>query len=549
MPRSTSSCIRYLVDIGQFAPAEREIAAYRQAFPKDESIWVEEAGLTMKRDPNQALAVFDKQFRPLMQPNWLKGFFDLLEGQGRLRDFLAQARAAAQAQPENLDPAARLFHYWRAQGNLAEARRALLEYRGRKKNWSADELYTTARLFEMVQEYDEAARQYYALYSLPGAGATAQEQGLAGLAGVLLTAPEQPVRFGSGDLSLYKDIATMDRHPGFLNGILSLVLNTAQPRWQYDGQNSRSVAYFHRGRASELLDLLDAKFPQCADAPALHSKLIEAYLTYGDNATVVRAGQRFLTAYRHAPERTEVALWMADAYARMDQSGDEFALYRQLLGELATRAGGVPLGDKLRAPEPRVEPAAGETEAPMFRQPQVQAPSPARSPEYERVLDRYVARLVSSQRIADALALYAAEIARNPNDPGLYEKLAAFLDQNHLGDEVERVYKAAGERFPNRSWQERLARWYLRQRRNQRLRSPDPAGGEAFSGDGAGAVFRFGNAVAGSGCGALPATQPVRARALPRRPGFREEPAGRVFAQRNRGSGGPQQAAAQLLVL
>ena len=38
------------------------------------------------------------------------------------------------------------------------------------------------------------------------------------MAGLLLSAPEQPVRFGAGDLSFYKDIATMDAGPGLLNG-------------------------------------------------------------------------------------------------------------------------------------------------------------------------------------------------------------------------------------------------------------------------------------------------------------------------------------------
>jgi hypothetical protein len=51
---------------------------------------------------------------------------------------------------------------------------------------------------------------------------TASERALYGLANLLLTAPDQPIQFGSGDLSFYKDIATVDPSPGFLNGILSL---------------------------------------------------------------------------------------------------------------------------------------------------------------------------------------------------------------------------------------------------------------------------------------------------------------------------------------
>ena len=419
--------IGYLTAKENFTAAEREIAAYRQAFPGDETILTEEVALTMRRGTvNQAIAVFDQAFRPLMPADLLKSYFDLLNGQGRLRDFLAQARSAAAAQPEALDPVARMFHYYQHQQNAAAARRVLLEYSARKKNWRPAELYDTAKLFETIGEWDEAARHYYALYSLPASDDAARERGLAGLAHVLLTAPEQPVRYGAGDLSLYKDIATMDPHPGFLNGILSLVLNTSSPQWRYQSLNQASAAYFHRARASELLDLLDAKFPRAAEAPELHAQLIEAYAVHGDGEGVVRVGRKFLAAYPKAVARRRVALAMADALARANRTAEEFAIYDLLLKEL-----------------------------------------PIEQAEYMAVFDRYVARLVSLGRLTDALALYRREIGRNPKDAGLYEKLAAFLDQNRLGGQVEQVYKEAAAKFPDGTWHEKLARWYLRYRRSQ----------------------------------------------------------------------------------
>jgi len=90
----------------------------------------------------------------------------------------------------------------------------------------------------------------------------------------------------------------------------------------------------------------------------------------------------------------------------------------------------------------------GELESQQENQRQNQA----RSPDYARVLDRYIARLVSLKRVPDAVALFRRELDRNANDPGLYERLAAFLDQNHLGDEVEQVYQRAVAQFQNPSW-------------------------------------------------------------------------------------------------
>src|SRR5207245_1991534 len=89
----------------------------------------------------------------------------------------------------------------------------------------------------------------------------------------------------------------------------------------------------------------------------------------------------------------------------------------------------------------------------------------ARSPEYARVLERYLARLVELKEIPSALAVLRREIDHNPDDPGLYERLATFLEQNQLGTEQEEVYRRAMARFPDRSWYQKLARFYLRQRK------------------------------------------------------------------------------------
>ena len=104
------------------------------------------------------------------------------------------------------------------------------------------------------------------------------------------------------------------------------------------------------------------------------------------------------------------------------------------------------------------------------------------SPEYQHVLDRYIARLVSLQRPMEVLELYRREIDRNPDDPGLYERLAAFLDQRNLGDQVEQVYKQAVAHFQNATWNDKLARWYLRMRRGRDFTALSEQIAKIFSG-------------------------------------------------------------------
>ncbi len=468
-PRERPVYARYfdfLLAQKQFLAAENLIAEYQRSFPDDAIYPVRlRAALAFRRgSPELALAVYEEAFRPPWPTELVQEYFSLLERTRRLRDFISRARSTSAANPDDLSAAARIFYYHQQQGNLPAAERALTNFRlqkeARKDSWKAEELLVVARLLEGIHSYNEAARHYYALYSLPGGDAASSETALAGIINLLLTAPETPIQFGSGDLSFYRDTATMDPYPGFLNGILSLVLNSSYPAERYATQERASVAYFHRARAAELLPLFDARFAQSSARPGLHSKILEAYATYGDNDGVIRAGRSFLAAFPNAPQRTRAALLVAEACARKNQVQEEFSIYDSLLKELAERAGGVPLGSATVVSDQSRQ-APQESPAPT---PPPAAAAAARSPDYALVLDRYISRLVVMKQVLRALELYRREIDRNPNDPGLYERLAAFLDQNRRGAEVEQVYRRAIQQFSDRSWHHKLARWYLRRR-------------------------------------------------------------------------------------
>lgn len=495
---------RFLLEQKRFADAEQQIAAYQKTFPRDEVFPVSaRASLAQaKGSTTEALALYDRSFQPLWPPELVQDYFSLLGQTHNLRAFLDRARAAVAANPEDLNSAARLFYYYQQQGNLEAARRVLVEFRLRKESrnsaWKADELLTLARLFEGVQDSNEAIRHYYALYSLPGADAASTEKALAGIINILFSVPEQPLRFGSGDLSLYRDIATLDPYPGFLNGILSLLLNSASPNQQFAQEENNSIAYFHRLRAAELLALFDSRYPSSPQRAVLHARLLEAYALYGDFDSVIRGGREFLASFPNAPQRTQVAFLMADGFARKNQTGEEFALYDSLLKELAERARGVPLGKSETAMQPMTSPEGGPTPEGegTAEQPTAAAGGP-RSPEYARVLDRYISRLVARKEIPKALALYRQEIDRNPNDPGLYERLANFLEQNDLRSDVEQLYRRAMQQFPERSWHHRLARWYLRRKQTAAFEQLTREVTQAFAGNELEDYFR--DVVGGSG--------------------------------------------------
>ena len=487
--------LEYLISQKEYEAANQIVAEYHKRFPSDDIFPIKAKALVDYHQGSlqQGLAVYEKSFQPLWAPELVKSYFDLLAETHGLRKFLDEARAALNANPEDLNATARIFYYYQQQGKLDAAQQAIASFRlhkdAAKSAWSAQELFVCARLLEDIHVYPESARYYFALYNSKGTNG-AQERAISGLAGLLLTAPETPIRLGTGELSMYKDIATMDQGPGYLNGILSLILNTASPSGEYPQEEQRAVSYFHRSRAAELIALLDSKFPDSPGRAELHAKLLDFYAGSGESEAVLKGGKEFLATFPNAQQRTTVALLMADADARTLRTQDEFAIYDAVLLELAAKADKMPLGPRAagteeyspdaarqnavedsensgegmgnnsRVPQPRRSAAFQVNAAATERQ------TGARSPEYARVLERYLARLVELKQIPSALAVLRREIDHNPDDPGLYERLATFLQQNQLGTEQEEVYRRAMAHFPDRSWYHKLARFYLRQRKN-----------------------------------------------------------------------------------
>ena len=341
--------LQFLLSQKDFSAANEVIGEYQKQFPGDSVFPVKAKALMEYRQGSlrQGLAVYEKTFQPLWDPELVKSYFELLEQTQSLRTFLDDSRATLSANPEDLNATARVFYYYQQQGKFDAAQEAITKFRLHKESahseWKSQELYVCGRLLEGIHSYPESARYFFALYNARDTN-DAQEKALAGLARILLTAPETPIRFGGGELSMYKDIAAIDPGPGYLNGILSLILNTTSPDGEYFQEEQRAVPYFHRARAAELLALLDARFPGSPERPGLHAKLLEYYASAGESDAVIKGGTEFLAAFPKASERTEMALRMADAYARTGKTHEEFALYDAVLRELSANAQGVPLG-------------------------------------------------------------------------------------------------------------------------------------------------------------------------------------------------------------
>src|SRR5258708_35960784 len=111
----------------------------------------------------------------------------------------------------------------------------------------------------------------------------------------------------------------MDKGTGYMNGILSLILNTTSPGSAYPAEELRAFSYFHRSRAAELLALLDKNFPNAAGRPDLHGKLFEFYSSNGQSEAVLKGGKEFLVSFPKSGDRTPVPLLIADTDPRLEK--------------------------------------------------------------------------------------------------------------------------------------------------------------------------------------------------------------------------------------
>lgn len=487
-------------DSRKFDKASELVRQYRQAFPKDAVFPLKAAALLeyrrgTKDSVEKALAIYNAGFEPLWPAELVESYYALLVQTRQQRRFVADARARLAQNPDDLNAMARLFYASQQLGNLEAAQQVIEAFRlskeDRKANWSAQELYTLASLTEAIHAYPEAARYDFALYHAQGSlasGASPQEEGLSGLIRILLAAPDQPVELGAGSLSMYRDIATLDRGPGYWNGILSLWLNSQSPQQAYNEEEQRAQPYFHRAKAAELLAVLHKDFPKAAARAELHRELIGVLADYGESGLVLKAGNEFLSSFSAPSDegnRVQVAMYMADAYARQRDTKGEFALYDRILSELGAQTAGMPLtsaaasdrrpaGEAAQPQEGATEEAAKKVE--KSRAFEVGAGQPvgvfiAGSQDYQRLLERYLGRLTATGQLPQALSVLRKELDRNPNDPLLYERLANFLQQNNLSAQQEEVYNQAIQKFQDRGWYDKLARLYLREKKREAFAS------------------------------------------------------------------------------
>jgi len=522
--------VQKLTDERNYPEALKVVRQYRDGFSDHlefligkESTILDEMGRE-----KEAEAAYTKAFDPFWPAELSESFYGFLRDHDRFRAYGHELREVFRRNPADFQTAVKLLHYSKHANRDAPEVFVQLERAraARKISWKQDELITITRLLIADGYVDAASRFLYTLYlngeMKPGSALRAKV--LYQLFELLSDASDERLSLTRGDLRFYQDIATADPHPGMLGGILSLILSDTNPKKEFQIEQERAVKYFNRAEAYRIFAAYKQEYPTAPELAQMYLDIVRLYTATKDTAVAAETLAEFEKRYTDAPEYPEVALKLADCYIAAGKFAEERTLYQHILDYLGQhRRERKPLllsSAQAQANEPNtqattlgidsepteIKPAvnyepsawnvginipdetsrAGDDDSSNIRNSNSQYPdylgdsvtntgkkrsknsiAKPDSVDYATVLARYVASLDKENRTPEILALYSAEIKKYGDEQGLYEQMLQWLGQTNMVEEQLRVYQETLKKFPTTMWRDRMARWFLRHKRNQ----------------------------------------------------------------------------------
>ena len=469
--------------------AQAMLERLKQKFPQDTATTLRAAADLLTAQ--QGFDLLNKNFQPLWNLELVKLLDSYAVSSGKKGEYLNSLKERIHKNPLDFDAMSRAFYSYHLAGNASEAQQILSDFRlqkeqsvrDKKSSWTAEELSTMAALSHLVLNFDDEARYDYSLYMMlrgsSGSEIVTPDRALHGLFSVLMAADQRPIQVGAGNIDYYKDIAAADTNPGVLNGILSLIFNSADPESEWNDLQPRVIGYYNRAQALRLLLITQRDYPKSSYLPSMYRDALRIYEKYGMNDLIIQAGEQFFKAYPKEPEILDVGIAVADAYSRTNDHEHEWNTYEFLLPIAASMKRGSLIGAATRQGSSEQSLSDdSESEGDEYSDDEsgddddfaeaAPAPQPSASTtSYESLLNRYISSLTQQKNYLAVVNLYKAQIAAHPEEEGLYENFASFLAANQLLEDESRLYQQAIQQFKEKSWYEKLARWYLRNQREK----------------------------------------------------------------------------------
>jgi tetratricopeptide (TPR) repeat protein len=445
--------IDQLITENQKTRALKIIRSHKEKFP--EKMLAREVALLA---PDEAERVYHQSFNPFWPDAQADNFYQFLSDNDRLRAYGRELEAKFRRNPADYETAIRLIHYRQYDYRDQEIAPIVVRLEKNKKEWSADELLTIARLVLKSGDGNLAAKFLYTLQNRNELTPEKRSQISYQIFQILCRAESERLSLTKGDLNFYRDVAVADFRPGITTGILSLVFSDTDPGREFEKKEQSATKLFNRAAAYRFFRNFQNEFPHSPELGQMYLDLIVIYTHAKDTELAAKLISEFETNHEKSSDYPRVAMKLAEAFIARAQPDGERRIYQKVMDFLGLEGkfGGpqkpIESGDKpeFMASRPRGGKYADlswEPDEPVF---------------YRDVLSRYVESLAKEKKILEILQIYSSEIAKYPDQEWLYEQRLNWLEQTNLYDEQLRAYNSTLEKFPSSNWRDRFARWFIR---------------------------------------------------------------------------------------
>jgi tetratricopeptide (TPR) repeat protein len=488
--------VEKLVEEKNYPEALKFLRAAKAQFPNAQSVLLakEIEILLATNQPREAENVYHAAFNPFWSEQEAEKYYGFLSRRDRLRAYGAELKAKFRRNPADFDAGVRLALYRRHDYEYGndEITPVILEIERAKKNWTTEELVTATRLLLQANEGETASRFLYTLFlreDFRGDGdGNFRAQILYQLFEMFSDAENQRLPLTKGDLRFYADAARADTSPGIATGILSLIFSDTRPQKRFDEQEAVATKYFNRAAAYRIFQEYKKEFSTSPELAQMYLDIVRLYTATKETEIAEKTLSEFAERYADSTDFPATALKLADALATTDQPEKERGVYRKLLDYLGKQKNSLApqtifnvkpdarnfeitpsRNDGINIPKPQTTPTPGyyfyNENKNTFRDYLARQTGGGGGITYAEVLEKLVASLAKERKTPEILELYSAEIAKYPDEEWLYERRLAWLEKTDFAEEQLKVYQAALARFQSRGWQDKLARWFLRQKR------------------------------------------------------------------------------------
>ncbi len=315
-----------------------------------------------------------------------------------------------------------LFHMYLEEGESSKAARVLAQWMEQDETHTARKLRLFAEYARRCAKYELSARLLYT--GLPEADREQKGQWLFELFQSLIKARSSAWQWPGGIDSFYHT-RMLDPDPGVSGGVLSLLLNGKVPARAF--ADLAKVEGLHRNLHQAMTVRLEYRrlFPDGDYNAEMDFTILERCEELYFLKRALKEADYFISAYPSEPRLITVKRKRGKALFRLGRDNSAMAQYDSLLVDTFSDLD-----------------------------------------LYLEILREYASELHRANQQAKKIEVYWREIEVHPQTEEIYRQFLRALSARQHMDRL-RLYKKAVEHLSGSDWHSRLARWYLKRKRNR----------------------------------------------------------------------------------